>query len=342
MDMEINQYIDDEHLPTKELSKEEYDAIVDPIKDKITKAKEKDDVTLEEIRALVDTIPMRGIFIKDYPDLNLDMKAGSRYYYDKLREAKEKKEKTGGSGDLNFDALCDDMGSDDPNLWNHTTWEEFDNLSEAEKKLIDKQVDTLLKHAADMTQKKRGTIPGELEAYLLSLEQIEKAKFDWKGYIRRFTGVSTKVYTKKVRRKENKRFSDNPGLKLKMKQHMLLAIDTSGSVSDEELKEFMNEIHHIYKTGVDITIIQCDAAIQSIKEYKGKFDGIHIGGRGGTAFDPVLEYYNGHLKKYTSLVYFTDGECNTYVKPKSPVLWVLSERSHMNEDLPGKTIKLEL
>jgi predicted metal-dependent peptidase len=342
MDMEINQYIDDSQLPTKELSKEEYDAIVDPIKEEIKKAKERDDVTLEEIMALIATIPMRGIFIKDYPDLNLDIKAGSRYYYDKLREAKQKKEDTGSSGDSNFDALCNGMDSDNSNLWDHTTWDEFDNLSEAEQKLINKQVDTLLKQAADMTQKKRGTVPGELAAYLLSLDQIEKPKFDWKGYIRRFTGVSTKVYTKKIRRKENRRFSDNPGLKLKMRQHMLLAIDTSASVSDEELKEFMNEIHHIYKAGVDITIIQCDVIIQSINEYKGKFGGIAVAGRGGTAFDPVLEYYNAHLKKYTSLVYFTDGECYANVKPKSPVLWVISERSNMPEGLPGKVIKLEL
>jgi hypothetical protein len=41
-------------------------------------------------------------------------------------------------------------------------------------------------------------------------------------------------------------------------------------------------------------------------------------------------------------VYFTDWECYTSVRPKSNVLWVLSERSHMNDSLPGKVIKLEL
>jgi predicted metal-dependent peptidase len=122
---------------------------------------------------------------------------------------------------------------------------------------------------------------------------------------------------------------------------MLLAIDTSGSVSDDELKEFMNEIHHIYKAGVDITIIQCDTSIRSIEAYRGKND-LKVQGRGGTEFDPVLDYYNENSKKYTSLVYFTDGECDANVKPKGNVLWVISERSSMNMDLPGKVIKLEL
>ena len=126
-----------------------------------------------------------------------------------------------------------------------------------------------------------------------------------------------------------------------MKQHMLLAIDTSGSVSNEELSEFMNEIHHIHKAGVDITIVQCDTSIRSIEAYKGKND-LKVKGRGGTEFYPVLDYYNANLKKYTSLVYFTDGECYTDVKPKGNTLWVLSERSSMNESLPGKVIKLEL
>ena len=122
---------------------------------------------------------------------------------------------------------------------------------------------------------------------------------------------------------------------------MLLAIDTSGSVSNDELTEFMGEIHHIYKAGVEITIIQCDTQIKSIEPYRGK-NQIEVKGRGGTEFDPVLEYYNAHTKKYTSLVYFTDGECNADVKPKGNVLWVLSERSDMNNSLPGKVIKLEL
>ena len=79
-----------------------------------------------------------------------------------------------------------------------------------------------------------------------------------------------------------------------------------------------------------------------IQHPSGGKNEINVFGRGGTEFDPVLDYYNANLKKYTSLVYFTDGECYTSVKPKGKVLWVLSERSGMNEDLPGQVIKLEL
>jgi predicted metal-dependent peptidase len=296
MDMEINQYIDNQYLPEG------------------------------------------GINIDDYEDLNLDRKAGCRYYYDKLKQLQDEKNKNGTCGNEPMDELLDNIESG--NIPDHSTWEEFDNLSEAEKQLIERQLQKVLADAQEQTIKKRGTVPGEIEG-LIIVEEIVKPKFNWRGYIRRFTGVSTKVFTKKIRRKENRRFSDNPGLKVKMRQHMLLAIDTSGSVSDTELQEFMGEIFHIYKCGVDITIVQCDTTIKSIEPYKGKLE-MNVTGRGGTEFDPVLEYFNENQKKYTSLVYFTDGECYTDVKPKGNTLWVLSERSSMNESLPGKVIKLEL
>jgi predicted metal-dependent peptidase len=285
-----------------------------------------------------DYLPDGGIDINNYEDLNLDKKAGCRYYYDKLQQLKDEKDKNGTCGNEEMDKLLDNVDSGD--VPDHSTWEEFDDLSEAEKKLIEKQIQKVLSDAKEQTIKKRGNVPGEIEGVII-IEEIVKPKFDWRSYVRRFSGTSTKVFTKKIRRKENRRYDENPGLKIKMKQHMLLAIDTSGSVSDTELTEFMNEIHHIYKAGVDITIVQCDTSINSIEEYKGKNE-LNVKGRGGTEFDPVLDYYNANQKKYTSLVYFTDGECYTSVKPKGRVLWVLSERSHMNESLPGHVIKLEL
>ena len=285
-----------------------------------------------------DWLPTGGIDIDNYEDLNLERKAGCRYYYDKLNQFQDEKDKNGSCGNEEMDKLLDQVGNGEGP--DHSTWEEFEDLSEAEQKLIEKQLQKVLSDAKEQTMKKRGNVPGEIEGVIV-IEEIVAPKFDWRGYIRRFTGVSTKVFTKKIRRKENRRFSDNPGLKIKMKQHMLLAIDTSGSVSDSELQEFMGEIHHIYKVGVDVTVVQCDTSIKSIEPYKGKHE-INVSGRGGTEFDPVLDYYNANQKKYTSLVYFTDGECYTSVVPKGNVLWVLSERSHMNEGLPGKVIKLEL
>jgi predicted metal-dependent peptidase len=337
MDMEINQYIQKGWLPGDDLTAKEFETISKQIQEEIITAKENG-ASDEELKAIAKKIPFRGIIFEDYADKGWDAKAGTRYYYDKLREAREEKEKNGTTGNQPLDQLLENI--ENGNIPEHPTWEDFEDLTEAEQKLIEKQLQKLLTDAKEQTIKKQGTIPGEIEA-VIEIEEILPPKFNWRAYIRRFTGISTKVFTKKVRRKENRKFPDNPGLKIKMRQHMLLAIDNSGSVSDSELQEFMNEIHHIYKAGVEITIIQCDTKINGIQKYNGEFE-LNITGRGGTDFTPVIEYFNDHSKTFTSLIYFTDGEASTYVKPRGNVLWVLSERSNMNEDLPGKVIKLEL
>ena len=246
MDMEINQYIDKGYLPGDEYTKDQYEQLVDSIKETVKQGLDGGTMTPEQAAVEYKKIPMRGVMIEDYPELNLDLKAGCRYYYEKLKQAKDKKDQTGTSGCDAFDKLCDQMDGDGQGIPDHSTWEEFENMTEAEQKLMQKQLDTTLQNIAEQV-KSRGTVPGHIQDYLIEIQKVEPPKFDWRSYMRRFTGTSTKIFTKKIRRKENRRYSENPGLKIKMKQHMLLAIDTSGSVSNTELEEFMSEIKHIHK-----------------------------------------------------------------------------------------------
>lgn len=265
-----------------------------------------------------------------FPELNLPVKAGTDEYYRLLEQAQE----DGSSESLN--SLLDQMNGDSP--YDHMTWDEFDQLSEADKKLVQKQIEHQLKEVAEQTEKRCGSIPGELAELIQRLRYVEPAKFDWKGYLRRFVGNSTVIYTKKLRRKYNKRYSANPGLKIKFKNHILVGIDTSGSVSSDELKEFMNELVHMHKTGHKITIAQCDTQLNSVEEFNPKRD-LEIKGRGGTSFQPVVDHFN-EKGNYTALIYLTDGEAYNPENCPKNTLWVLSSRSQMNDELPGKVIQL--
>ena len=297
-----------------------------------------------EINQYIDSmyLPDGGCTIDNemFAPMNLPKKAGCRVYYDLLQQQLDQ-----GDGTSEFEKMMKAMGEGQPTYGDgnpvpdHSTWEEFDNLSDAEKKLIQKQVEHQLKEVAEQIEKSRGTIPGELKGLLDKLNSSEPPKFDWKAYLRRFTGGSQKVFTKKLRRKFNKRFEDNPGLKIKHRKHILVAVDTSGSVSDKEVQEFFHEIGHINKTGAEITVVQCDTHIRHIGPYKAG-DKIEIHGRGGTYFDPVLELYNESQDKYTCLIYLTDGECDCSVKPRGKMLWVISTRGSINDSLPGPQIKL--
>jgi predicted metal-dependent peptidase len=289
------------------------------------------DLTINQ-RIETHMLPADVISMSSFPELSLKPLQDTKYYYDELLQAKN----NNSSESLN--RLIEHLTSGDFHP-SHITWKEFDNLDESTKRLLQKQTEYIIKEAAEQVIKNRGILPGEIQNLLDKLQQLEPEKFNWKAYLRRFAGGSSKIYTKKLNRKYNKRYEDNPGLKIKQRKHMLVAIDTSGSVSLSEIKEFMNEIHHIYKTGSEVTIVQCDATIHSIEKFNPKID-FKLKGRGGTAFDPVIDYYNYNKKKYTSLVYFTDGECYANVTPLGRCLWVLSSRSSENNELPGQIIKL--
>ena len=312
-----------------------------------------------EINQYIDreNLPDEGCFIDSeaFAHLNLEEKKGTRYYYDKLMEAQEDQQDqmmqmimqalTDGSGDGSGDGDGDGTttielpGGNTLTVDDHD-WSAIEQMDEATQKLIEAQTKHIVTQVADQVEKSRGTVPGEFEELIKRLTEIEPPKFDWKGYMRRFAGKSVKTYTKKSRRKYNKRLPENPGLKIKRQKHILAAIDTSGSVSTSELKEFLGELYHLQKTGADVTIIQCDTAISSIRKFNHK-DDWKVEGRGGTDFQPVIDYYNEHAVKYSCLFYFTDGGAPTPENARGNILWVLSSVGEEYQPLPGHVIKLD-
>ena len=286
-----------------------------------------------EINQYIDRsmLPEGGLTLNSFPELKLPRKAGTKKYYDLLlQECKD-------NPCPSLQSILDQMDGD--SQYDHKTWDEFEDLTEAEKKLVQKQIEHQLKETAEQTVKRRGTIPGELAELIERLQTIIPPSFDWKGYLRRFVGNSVFTFTKKLRRKFNKRYTDNPGLKIKHKNHILIGVDTSGSVNTEELKHFMSEMHHVQKTGHQITVAQCDTGISDISPFNKNKDW-EIRGRGGTCFQPVIDHYNEKRGYYTALIYLTDGEAPAPEDCPKNTLWVLSAQSNWTDHLPGLTIQL--
>jgi predicted metal-dependent peptidase len=295
-----------------------------------------------EINQYIDSewLPEGAMGLHTFPDLNLEPRQGTKYYYDKLKEAKSEALDKIIKAIQEGKTSCELPDGSTVLLSNHD-WSELEGLDEGSQKVIRDQLGGILSNVADSVIKSHGIVPGEMQDIIKALNEVPEPKFDWKGYIRRFAGKSVQIFTKKSRRKLSKRYEDNPGLKIKQKKHILVAIDTSGSVSMPELHEFLQEIHHLHKTGNQVTIIQCDTAISHVGEYKPGQD-FKVHGRGGTSFQPVIDYFNEHFNKLSCLIYFTDGEAPSPINAKGNILWVLSNRSYMNSELPGAVIKLEL
>ena len=288
-----------------------------------------------EINQYIDSnmLPAGGL-TRDSFNIFLPRKAGTDKYYKLLQDEIDE---NGNASCPELQKILDQM--DGNSQYCHKEWKEIEDLPEAEKKLVQKQYQHQMKQTAEEIQKRCGNIPGELAEIIERLFTIEPPKFNWKQYLKRFISNASKIYTKKLRRKFNRRYSSNPGLKIKHKNHVLVGVDTSGSVSTEELKEFMNELAHMHKTGNQITVAQFDTQLTSIEDFNPKKNW-EIKGRGGTCFQPVTDHYNDPKNKYSAFICLTDGEAPNPDNCPKNALWVHSSISEINNELTGIKIQL--
>lgn len=225
----------------------------------------------------------------------------------------------------------------------HQNWEEIAQLSTAERKMLDSLINETIANTMQRVRGKQyGTLPGDLQAYLDALVESLKPNVNWRRVLRLFAASSSRTYLKNTIQRASKRYGTTPGIKIKRKQKIQVVVDTSGSVSDDDLREFFAEIYHIWKGGAQIHIVECDVDIQASYDYKGKAPSI-VHGRGGTDFNAPMQYAN-EVYQPDAIVYFSDGEAPAPEIPtRAPILWLICEQG-ISEDawdfLPGRKVKM--
>jgi len=112
--------------------------------------------------------------------------------------------------------------------------------------------------------------------------------------------------------------------------NVVVALDTSGSISNEEIREFVSEIDAIKSLmRAQITLHTCDSSLNKngpwVYEAWDEFTvPIKIMGGGGTSFKPVFEWAEQQDTLPNLLVYFTDAEgAFPDYEPNFPVLWLV-------------------
>lgn len=210
---------------------------------------------------------------------------------------------------------------------------QFDDHSDwpdSAEEMIDtnQMVDSLLAFAADECEKGRGTIPGELTGRIEKIRKKPKPVTDWKRYFRRYLGNEFTEFIRKSKKRESRRFPDAAGNRHRRKSHILVGIDTSGSVCMPEYKEFFGQIKTLYQQA-SFHVLECDTRIQHQYDFKGIIPEV-LHGHGGTEFQPVIDYFLEHRKDYDMLVYFTDGYCDIPKNTPRETLWVISSDGDKN------------
>ncbi len=116
--------------------------------------------------------------------------------------------------------------------------------------------------------------------------------------------------------------------------NIVVAIDTSGSIDEEEIQEFITEVDAIKsQVRARVTLLTCDSELnygcpwtfEPWDEFK--FD-VEIRGGGGTNFRPVFEWVDALDNAPGLVIYFTDAEgMFPEAEPDYPVSWLVKGKA---------------
>jgi hypothetical protein len=299
----------------------------------------------------------------------------------------------------------------------HGFWGDMGQRSDAEREVLEDWVDRQIVNAVNRLDSTDtwGELPGSLIEYLKTFMESRKPKVDWRRNLRLFAENSQQTYATNTMKKPSRRYKKIalwpdgspmyemkdrefmkdqfgnyipvwepkfPGLKIRQKTHILVGIDTSGSLNvDDDLPMVFNELYHLAKREVEITVVEIDEWIQRIYPFPHPEAVPEVKGRGGTDFNELLKYANGeeidrsgemHGRSHQGIqvwrgrgwveeisvrlrnpvdgiVYFTDGQAATPTEAvKVPILWVvggkeaLSSTEERFEKLPGQKVIVEI
>jgi len=182
-----------------------------------------------------------------------------------------------------------------------------------------------------------GSIAGELRNLI---ESTLVSTQNFRAILSRFrsTIISTKRHLTRMR--PNRRYGfDAMGSQYAYSTRLLVAVDVSGSVSDDELRKFLAVINRFFKQGIEhIEVIEFDSVLQTQQPIalKAATHSLQITGRGGTNFQPAIDYYYDH-PQYDGLIMLTDGYAAPPTLPADkahrPLIWLLTQDGAKGDEL---------
>lgn len=193
---------------------------------------------------------------------------------------------------------------------------------------------------------------GDKEGYLKNkLDGLYKTSTDWKKELRKVVGYSIspdekrQAYANKNILISQNRIARTDKDKYDNVDYITAFIDSSGSMSDDQLKMCLSEVYSmaLQKKPLNIVIVQCDTKIQDIKIYsnpnqlKKDLKQATVKGRGGTELKPCWDLLKNdpRFKRRQSelVMVFTDGYLDQYKRdPKTMknLCWVILDNPSFN------------
>ena len=215
----------------------------------------------------------------------------------------------------------------------HSLWGESEGCKEALKEKIRRAA-----NAAATKTRSAGKMSADNE---LLIDKINYKARDWKEDLKRFAARAVETALRSSKKKRNRRYGIMyPGVVKEEQLHIGVALDTSGSISDEALCQFMAEVGNIAKYAT-VTVVEADSEVKNSYVFDPKKT-YSVKGRGGTAYQPTFDYFTKETD-VDGVIYFGDMDCfdEELTKPKYPVMWAIIGGQNPPADWGMKT-KVEI
>ncbi len=171
------------------------------------------------------------------------------------------------------------------------------------------------------------------ESWMRTLDDLLQPKLPWRMLLARYMmSVARDDYSfqRQSRREDDALL---PSL-YSGEVNVVVALDTSGSVSDEEMREFVGEIDALKgQVRARVTLHACDERLSEHGPWVFQsWDPVSlpraVSGGGGTRFTPVFEWVERENLRPDLLLYFTDAEGEFPPgAPAYPVIWLVKGKA---------------
>jgi predicted metal-dependent peptidase len=250
-----------------------------------------------------------GLLDEKYRGMN------TKQVYDLL---KQEQEENGGGWGNNFD---------------EHDWDGAENMTDAEKKELYKEVEQAIRQGAMAHTKLNGSGAGGMSR---EMGELLEPKVNWREQLREYVKSICAGKDASSWRRVNRRYIGQdvymPTLISERVGHIVIGIDTSGSIGGKELNDFLSEVkgvaEEVSPEKVDLLYWDCEVAGHET------YDAATVGsivdstkpkGGGGTSPSCVSEYLKDKGIKPECTIMLTDGYVGSDWGSdwESPVLWVV-------------------
>lgn len=233
-----------------------------------------------------------------------------------------------------------DKGTDDH------IFKEIEDMTAEELKKLEDAVDKALRQGGMLAGRMGASIPRVIGDLL-------EVKVDWREVFREFVQSAMRGKDEYTWRKMNKSYLANdmylPSMHSETMGEVVVAIDTSGSIDNEQISEFASELASICETcnPDKVRVLWWDTKVHGEQVFEGNYNDIakmlKPQGGGGTQVGCVSNYMIKNSINAEVLVVFTDGyvESSPKWEVSTPAMWFVTQNSSFVPPAGGRCVTVE-